>query len=58
MQTVEFVRPPSYVESVTLERDLASGLRSASVLVAWGLVLGRSVAGDGVSITATMGIPT
>jgi hypothetical protein len=42
------------LESVTVERDLPSGLRLASVLVVWGLILGRSVAGDWVSVDATL----
>jgi hypothetical protein len=40
--------------SVTVERDVASGARLAGLLVAWGLILGRSVAGDWVSTGATM----
>jgi len=40
--------------TVTVERDNAAGLRLGSVLVAWGLVLGRSVAGDWVSVEATL----
>jgi hypothetical protein len=40
--------------SVTVERDLPSGARLAGLLVAWGFILGRSVAGDWVSVRATM----
>jgi hypothetical protein len=39
--------------SVTVERDGPSGVRLASLLIAWGLILGRSVAGDWVSTAAT-----
>jgi hypothetical protein len=40
-------------ESVTVERDVASGLRLGGFLVAAGLILGRAVAGDWVSMFAT-----
>jgi hypothetical protein len=40
--------------SVTVERDRPSGLRLAGLLIAWGLILGRSVAGDWVSLQATL----
>ena len=40
-------------ESVTVERDVASGLRLGGFLVAAGLILGRAVAGDWVSASAT-----
>jgi hypothetical protein len=40
--------------SVALERDRPSGWRLAGLLVAWGLILGRSVAGDWVSLEATL----
>lgn len=40
-------------EAVTVERDVASGLRLGGFLVAAGLILGRAVAGDWVSASAT-----
>ena len=40
-------------ETVTVERDVAAGMRLGGFLVAAGLVLGRAVAGDWVSATAT-----
>jgi hypothetical protein len=40
--------------AVAVERDLPSGLRAAALLVALGLILGRSVAGDWVSVEATL----
>lgn len=40
-------------EVVTVERDLAAGLRLGGFLVAAGLILGRAVAGDWVSASAT-----
>jgi hypothetical protein len=40
--------------SIRLDRDRASGLRLAGLLVSWGLVLGRAVAGDWVSTAATL----
>jgi len=40
--------------SVTVERDQPSGVRLAGLLIAWGLILGRSVAGDWVSLEATL----
>jgi hypothetical protein len=40
-------------ESITVERDLASGIRLGGFLVAAGLVLGRAVAGDWHSLAAT-----
>lgn len=39
-------------EAVTIERDLASGLRLGGLLLANGLVLGRAVAGDWKSLEA------
>jgi hypothetical protein len=42
------------VAAVTVERDLPSGLRAAALLVALGLILGRSVAGDWVSVESTL----
>jgi hypothetical protein len=39
--------------AVTVERNEASGLRLGGLLIAWGLVLGRSVAGDWVSLEDT-----
>lgn len=41
-------------ESITVERDVAAGWRLGGFLVALGLVLGRSVAGDWVSLDATV----
>jgi hypothetical protein len=40
--------------AVTVERDRAAGLRLAALLVTWGMVLGRSVAGNWVSVVATL----
>lgn len=41
-------------DAVTIERDAAAGLRLAGFLIACGLVLGRAVAGDWVSASATV----
>jgi uncharacterized membrane protein YjfL (UPF0719 family) len=41
-------------ESVAIERDTATGLRLAGLLIAAGLVLGRAAAGDWVSAGATV----
>jgi hypothetical protein len=41
-------------KSITEERDLASGVRVCGILIAIGLVLGRAVAGDWHSETATI----
>jgi len=41
-------------ESLTVERDVASGVRFALVALAQGLVLGRAAAGDWVSAKATL----
>ena len=41
-------------ETVTVERDTASGVRLAGLLTAAGLVLGRAAAGDWVSAGATV----
>ena len=41
-------------ESVTVDRDTSAGLRLAGFLIACGLILGRSVAGDWVSAEATV----
>ncbi len=41
-------------DRVTINRDIASGLRLGAVLTAWGLILGRAVAGDWVSVEATV----
>jgi hypothetical protein len=41
-------------EHVTVERDIAAGIRLAGFLVAAGLILGRGVAGDWVSAAATI----
>jgi hypothetical protein len=42
------------VTAIAVERDLPSGLRTAALLVALGLILGRSVAGDWVSAESTL----
>jgi hypothetical protein len=42
------------VAAVTVDRDLPSGLRMAALLVALGLIFGRSVAGDWVSVRLTL----
>lgn len=41
-------------DSVTIERDPASGLRLAGYFIASGLILGRAVAGDWTSVDATV----
>lgn len=41
-------------ETITIDRDRAAGLRLAGCLVAAGLILGRAVAGDWVSLNATI----
>jgi uncharacterized membrane protein YjfL (UPF0719 family) len=41
-------------EAVTVERDLAAGMRLGTFLIALGLILGRSVAGNWNSATATL----
>jgi len=40
--------------SITEERDVASGLRFGSLLLAWGLILGRAVTGNWHSCGATI----
>jgi hypothetical protein len=40
--------------AITLDRDLAAGLRLAGLLIAMGIILGRGVAGDWVSVSATI----
>jgi hypothetical protein len=42
-------------DAVTIDRDLASGVRLSGFLVAAGLILGRAVAGDWVSLADTVG---
>jgi hypothetical protein len=42
------------VAAVIVERDLPSGLRTSALLLALGLILGRSVAGDWVSVQSTL----
>jgi hypothetical protein len=42
------------VAAVAVERDVPSGLRTAALLVALGLILGRSVAGDWISVESTL----
>ena len=39
--------------AIVVDRDRASGLRLAIMLLAWGLILGQAVAGDWVSLDAT-----
>lgn len=39
----------SLSEKITVERDVAAGLRAAALFLSWGLILGRSAAGDWVS---------
>lgn len=41
-------------DAITIDRDRASGVRLAGFLIACGLILGRAVAGDWVSIIATV----
>ena len=42
------------VAAVAIERDVSSGLRTAALLVTLGLIFGRSVAGDWVSVESTL----
>ena len=42
-------------DTVTIDRDRAAGLRIAGFLIACGLILGRAVAGDWVSVEDTIG---
>jgi len=42
-------------DAITIERDEAAGWRLGGFLLAGGLILGRSVAGDWVSLDATLG---
>lgn len=44
----------SIADTVTIERDPAAGLRVAGFFVGGGLILGRAVAGDWVSVDATV----
>ena len=39
--------------AIVVDRDRPSGLRLSSLLLAWGLILGRAAAGDWVSLVAT-----
>lgn len=41
-------------DTITIERDLSAGTRFAALLAAAGLILGRGVAGDWVSFSATV----
>lgn len=41
-------------DAVTIDRDLASGVRLAGFLLGAGLILGRAVAGNWISVTATI----
>jgi hypothetical protein len=49
---VESIAHPG--ESVTIDRDLAAGIRLGGLLLASGLILGRAVAGDWYSMEATV----
>jgi hypothetical protein len=40
--------------SIGVDRDRASGVRLAGLLVAWGLIFGRAIAGDWVSVQGTL----
>lgn len=40
--------------SIVVDRDRASAIRLAGLLIAWGLILGRAVAGDWVSTADTL----
>jgi hypothetical protein len=42
------------IASITEERDLASGIRAAGLLISFGLILGRGVAGNWRSVAATL----
>jgi hypothetical protein len=48
-------RLASVNDSITIERDTQAGLRLGAWLVATGAILGASVAGDWVSLAATIG---
>jgi uncharacterized membrane protein YjfL (UPF0719 family) len=41
-------------DAITIDRDLAAGYRLSGILIAAGLILGRGVAGDWVSLRATV----
>jgi len=41
-------------ESITIDRDVAAGLRHAAYSVAMGVILGRAAAGDWVSVRSTV----
>jgi uncharacterized membrane protein YjfL (UPF0719 family) len=43
------------VDNITIDRDRATGLRLGAVLIAVGLIMGRAVAGNWVSASATVG---
>jgi len=47
-------RASKLADKVTVDRDLAAGLRTAGFFIAIGLVLGRAVAGDWVSAEVTV----
>jgi uncharacterized membrane protein YjfL (UPF0719 family) len=49
---LEFLAQPS--ESISIERDVASGLRLGALLLASGLILGRAAAGDWHSASETV----
>ena len=40
--------------SIGVDRDRASGVRLAGLLMAWGLIFGRAIAGDWVSVQGTL----
>jgi uncharacterized membrane protein YjfL (UPF0719 family) len=42
------------VDTITIDRDLASGIRFAGLALGVGLILGRSLAGDYVSVVGTL----
>ena len=43
------------VDLITIDRDPAVGLRLAGFFIGCGLILGRAVAGDWISLDATIG---
>jgi hypothetical protein len=47
-------RAAGLAETITVERDAAAGLRAAGFFLGTGMVLGRAVAGDWVSVEATL----
>ncbi|MGH9601507.1 MAG: hypothetical protein ACRD24_03870 [Terriglobales bacterium] len=51
---VDRLSGPGIAERITVERDLASGIRLAGLLVALGCILGAAVAGAWVDLTTTV----